>query len=225
MQTRSKHCWPRTTWTSRLGTSTLLVTLSLALAPDAAAATRVFKWDDLKKQSRIAAGTVLPPESGSPDPRLQIVNGEAAPLTATVLTIDAPQIVGPSYSLSGRVRYGAVEGTGYREMWSYCPGGGQYFSRTLADQGPMMKLRGTSGWRSFVLPFDATGAQPPTRLVMNVVLPGRGTVYLGPLELSEEQGGRGGQPDEVTRWVGLAGGLARAATRGLAALVRGALSL
>ena len=71
-------------------------------------------------------------------------------------------------------------------MWNFFPGGGQYFSRTLADQGPMMKLAGTSGWREFVLPFDATAPPAPTRLVVNVVLQGRGSVYLGPLELSDQ---------------------------------------
>ena len=38
---------------------------------------------------------------------------------------------------------------------------------------------------SSVLPFDANGAPTPTRLVFNVVLEGRGVVYLGPLELTD----------------------------------------
>jgi hypothetical protein len=177
----------------------LLVPLSVSVAASAGAATRDFKWDDLKEQGRVAAGTVLPPEPGSSDSRLEIGNRAPSPFTATVLTIDRPDIVGPRYGISGRIRYDKVEGVGYVEMWSYFPNGGQYFSRTLADQGPMMKLQGTSGWRSFVLPFDATGAPPPTRLVVNVVLQGRGTVYLGPLQLSEEQGGgRGGQAGQLS---------------------------
>jgi hypothetical protein len=51
----------------------------------------------------------------------------------------------------------------------------------------MMKLQGTSTWRDFVLPFDATGAPPPAKLVVNVVLTGRGTVYLGSIQLTEEK--------------------------------------
>ena len=92
------------------------------------------------------------------------------------------------------------KGLGHLEMWSHFPDASKYFTRTLADQGPMMKLQATSGWRSFVLPFDATGASsPPGLLVINVVLPGRGTVYLGPLELSEETGADAGS---VSRLVG-----------------------
>lgn len=126
-----------------------------------------------------------------------------------MLTIDQPQLTGPRYALRGQVRYDNVEGIGYLEMWNYFPGGGQYFSRTLAEQGPMMKLKGTSGWRPFVLPFDATGAPPPLRLVVNVVLQGRGIVYLGPLELTEEKGAAVGQQEDfrTSRLAGVAGGV------------------
>ena len=50
----------------------------------------------------------------------------------------------------------------------------------------MAKLKGTSDWRAFLLPFNAEGAKgKPTKLVINVVLPGKGTVYLRGLVLSE----------------------------------------
>jgi hypothetical protein len=106
-------------------------------------------------------------------------------MAVTVLTIEEPGLKAHRYSVSGQVRYEGVEGTGYLEMWNYFPGGGEYFSRTLADQGPMMKVTGTSTWRPFLIPFDATGAPLPSRLVINVVLPGKGTVDLGPLKLAE----------------------------------------
>jgi hypothetical protein len=208
---------------SKLARKALLVALSLALAGHAAAqpAPRVFKWEELQKQGRLSAGTVLPPETGSQGHQLRIENGTSNPSSVTVLTIDRPQITTPRYRLSGRVRYEDVQGTGYLELWNHFPGGGQYFSRTLADQGPMMKLHGTSGWRSFVLPFDATGAPPPTRLVMNVVLQGRGNVYLGSLELSEGTGADAGQADagSVSWLAGMAGGIAGAVVGGVGALI------
>ncbi|HVH29127.1 MAG TPA: hypothetical protein VM818_20375 [Vicinamibacterales bacterium] len=170
---------------------------------------------------RISAGTVLAPESGSSDRRLEIKSATSSPSSTTVLTIDRPQIKGPRYRLSGRLRYEGVEGVSYLEMWNHFPDGSQYFSRTMADQGPMMKLQGTSGWRSFVLPFDATGAPPPTRLVVNVVLQGRGTVYLGPVELSEETGAASdlSGPLTTSRLAGLAGGVAGAVIGSLGALI------
>jgi hypothetical protein len=48
----------------------------------------------------------------------------------------------------------------------------------------MQSLTGQSDWRPFVLPFFLQDtASLPERLVVNVVLPGRGTVDLGPLRL------------------------------------------
>ena len=144
------------------------------------------RWDELQKQRRIGAGAVLPPERGLSFHRLR-VEGRQAPSRVTVLTIEQPNVAGPRYVLTGQVRYEGVEGNGYLELWNHFPDGGQYFSRTLADVGPLMKLQGTSGWRPFTLPFDATGAPPPTKLVLNVVLPARGVVFLGPLRLSDER--------------------------------------
>jgi len=125
---------------------------------------------------------VRPPETGTPFHSLRVEgSGNGSPVT--VATVEKPPIKGPRYALTGQVRYEGVEGTGYLELWNHFPDGTQYFSRTLGDAGPMMKLQGTSGWRPFMLPFDATGAPPPTKLVVNVVLPGRGVVYLGPVQL------------------------------------------
>ena len=67
------------------------------------------------------------------------------------------------YALVGEVSSEKVSPGSYLEMWSHfeskAPGypQGAYFSRALADSGPMGKLDGTSAWRPFWLPFDATG--------------------------------------------------------------------
>jgi hypothetical protein len=187
----------------------VLPSIALAIGAAAAQPAAEFKWDELQRQGRVAAGAVLRPDSGSSGYRLQIENTTPRGSTVTVLTVDRPQISRPRYRLSGLVRYDNVEGVGYLELWNYFPSGA-YFSRTLAEQGPMMKLQGSSGWRAFVLPFDATGAPAPTRLVVNVVLQGRGTVYLGPMELSEDQGSTAGQLGDpsIGRAAGLAGSIA-----------------
>lgn len=146
---------------------------------------RTFHWNDLQQQGKVSAGTVLPPEVSAQFYRLQIQGSPSGPTRATVLTIEHPPIAGQRYVVQGQIRYEGIQGVGFLEMWNHFPGGGQYFSRTLGEGGPMMKLHGTSPWRPFALPFDATGAGQPTRLVVNVVLEGRGVVYLGPMELTE----------------------------------------
>jgi len=181
----------------------------------------LYRWDELKRQGRVAAGTVLPPETGSSFHRLRVDNASASPTKVTVLTIEAPHVTSSRYVLTGQVRYDDVAGTGYLEMWNYFPGGGQYFTRTLGHEGPMMTLHGTSGWRPFALPFDATGAQPPTRLVVNVVLEGRGTVYLSELTLRDQAQADGSVPPDNTidRLAGLAGGIAGGVVGSVGALI------
>ena len=217
MRTFSEHCSLRIDGTSRIGSAALLVLLSLVVT-HAAGAARAFKWDDLKKQGLILGGTVLPPESGSSDQLLKIGNSTSNPTTVTILSIENP-VVGTRYQLDGRVRYENVSGTGYLEMWSYFPSGAQYFSRTLAEEGPMMRLRGTASWRPFILPFDATGAPRPTRLVVNVVLPGRGIVYLGPMELNDLGATASGRLGTLGRVTGVTGGIAGAVIGCLGALI------
>ena len=70
-------------------------------------------------------------------------------------------------------------------MWSVFPSG-RYFSRGLGPSGPMGKISRSSGWRPFLLPFDRKGiVERPTQVEVNLSLPGRGTVYIGAIKLSE----------------------------------------
>src|SRR5262249_8964656 len=158
------------------------------------------KWDELQKAGKVSGGTVMPPEPGSSFYRLKVAGSKGGG-SVNVLTIDQPGITASNYALSGQVRYEQVDGVGELELWNHFPTGGQYFSRTLGETGPMQKLHGTSGWRSFTLPFDAKDAPAPTRLVLNVVLPGPGIAYLGPVTLTEES-------HRVDRTGALTGGLA-----------------
>ena len=168
---------------------------------------REIRWDELQREGRLQAGSVLPPSAGAPFNSLKIEGGTGTPVTVAI--IEPPAIKGPRYAVTGQVRYESVEGVGYLEMWNHFSNGGEYFSRTLADVGPMMKLQGNSGWRPFTLPFDATGASAPTRLVVNVVLPGRGVVYLSPLQLVDGVSGVDlAARSSLDRTSGLLGGIA-----------------
>ena len=145
---------------------------------------REFRWSDLKAAGQLRIGEVIAPGAGNRDESLMIENKSGEPVTVQLLAIDKPGITLPVYALRGRIRYEAVESISYVEMWSYFPGGGAYFSRTLGESGPMGSLRGTSDWRELSLPFSAAGTpQRPSRLVINLVLPGKGRVWLGPLTL------------------------------------------
>ena len=80
---------------------------------------------------------------------------------------------------------GVVSSGSYLEMWNHFEEG-PFFTRSLADSGPMGRLEGSSDWRSFVLPFsNREGGAPPEKLVVNLVLTGPGVVEIGPLQLVE----------------------------------------
>src|SRR5260370_21838397 len=138
------------------------------------------------------AGVVRPGEAPGGTPALELRAKATGPTSFHLVTIDHPQIAGPRYVVSGEVRYQDVEGQGYLEMWTVFPDGQRFFSRTLAAQGPVAALRGESNWRRFELPFDMSGAsQAPSRLEINLVLPGRGAVWLGPMPLQPRTGTSG----------------------------------
>jgi hypothetical protein len=148
-------------------------------------AVKEVRWKDL---SPLPHGAVLVSIDGRT--ALKIENTNDAPLQVALLTIPKPKISAQMYGLQGEVRHDNVHGDGYLEMWNYFPPDkpalpeGQYFSRTLGDSGEMGKISGTADWRPFSLPFNRTGASgSPTKLQINLILPGRGTVYLGPMKL------------------------------------------
>jgi hypothetical protein len=104
------------------------------------------------------------------------------PGSTRIFSLDAPGVTGDSYAITGRVAYDDVAGDGYLEMWSDFAEGGRYFSRTLAASGPLAKLSGSSPERDFALPFFLTPDAPrPSRLEVNVVLPGAGHVVVSDL--------------------------------------------
>ena len=165
----------------------LIVVLSLLVFSAVACAEetlREISWSKLEEDGKLASGEVLRPDDEVPFERLKVANSQGTPSTEELLTIEGPGITGPAYAITGKVSYEGVEGKGYLEMWSFFPDGGSYFSRTLAESGPTGRLEGSSDWRLFSLPFFISEKpQRPERLVVNVVLPGRGTVYLGALRL------------------------------------------
>src|SRR5207244_6478404 len=109
------------------------------------------------------------------------------------------------------VRYDNVEVYVILEMLSHFGETASYFSRTLGVAGPMAKLTGTSDWRAFSLPFNAKGASSrPSKLVVNVQLPGKGSVFLRNLKLVQSTSFDGAATQTGAWWsdrtVGIVGG-------------------
>jgi hypothetical protein len=165
----------------------MLSLVALTSAALAGETLREINWSKAKP----AAGVIIEPNAEYKFVQLKIHNTQKEKQTFAILTINDPCITAANYAITGQIRYENVEGTGYLEMWNHFPDGNSYFSRTLDNSGPMRSLSGSSKWRSYILPFyiGNNTKMRPTKLELNVVLAGRGTVYLGPLKLVQSEKG------------------------------------
>ncbi len=72
------------------------------------------------------------------------------------------------------------QGTAFLEMWAHV-GGGQYFSRGMNDV-----VQGKSDWKGIQTPFMFQKGQKPTKVTLNIVISGPGTVWVDDIVLSKE---------------------------------------
>ena len=77
-----------------------------------------------------------------------------------------------------RLRTENVEGQVYLEMWCSFPGKGEYFSRAL--QAP---LSGTNEWSTQETPFFLQKGENPDNVKMNLVINGKGKVWIDDIRL------------------------------------------
>ena len=161
----------------RLIASSLLV-LGLTSIGTAEELVREISWSELEAAGQLLGGEV------QPDGTLKIVHSVGEGTTVAIVELIDPGVTELRYAIVGKVRHEEVMMESALEMWSYFPGGGAYFSRTLGKFGPCRSLKGTSDWRRFVLPFFSDEeAGSPARLELNLLFGGSGTVYLGPVRL------------------------------------------
>ena len=77
-----------------------------------------------------------------------------------------------------RLRTKNVEGQAYIEMWCHFPGRGEFFSRGL-----MRPLTGTTDWTTLETPFLLKEGENPDNVKLNLVVDGRGTVWIDDIRL------------------------------------------
>jgi len=171
-----------------LASACILLLATRAVAAQEPTRERTIDWS----KTPVTAGVTLPGQGPDGATAVRLQATAPGPTSFHLVTIDHLAVVGPAYVVAGQVRYQDVEGQGYLEMWTVFPDGQRFFTRTLGAQGPLAALHGESSWRRFELPFDLSGAsQAPSRLEINLVMPGRGTVWLGPMQLQPRTGTSG----------------------------------
>jgi len=78
-----------------------------------------------------------------------------------------------------KMRTEDLQGRAYLEMWCRFPGQGEFFSK-----GFHHGVRGTNNWAACETPFYLKKGQRPDLLKLNLVVEGRGKVWIKEIELS-----------------------------------------
>lgn len=77
-----------------------------------------------------------------------------------------------------KVRTQKIEGDVYLEMWCQFSGKGEFFSRGLQSS-----LTGTADWSSQETPFFLKKGENPNNVKLNLVINGKGTVWIDDIRL------------------------------------------
>jgi hypothetical protein len=73
-----------------------------------------------------------------------------------------------------------LDGTAFLEMWAHI-GGGQYFSRGMNDV-----VSQKTDWKVIQTPFLFQKGQRPDKVTLNLIIDGKGTVWIDDIVLSKE---------------------------------------
>ena len=139
--------------------------------------------EDLKKLSlddASAIGTTIQPDS-----QVKVEGkGSVKIMTRWPTTICLGEVTGLNIE-NAKLVYKAklksdLEGSAYLEMWVQV-GSGQYFSRGMNDL-----VSQKTDWKTIQTPFFFQKGQRPNKATLNIVINGKGTVWIDDVVLSKE---------------------------------------
>jgi hypothetical protein len=99
------------------------------------------------------------------------------PTTVFLGEVDGLDIENAKLVYSAKVR-SELDGTAFLEMWAHI-GGGQYFSRGMNDV-----VSGKTDWKTIQTPFMFQAGHKPDKVTLNLVINGKGTVWIDDIVLS-----------------------------------------
>jgi hypothetical protein len=103
------------------------------------------------------------------------------PTTICLAEVPGPDVENAKLVYKAKVKSDLQgQGTAFLEMWAHV-GGGQYFSRGMNDV-----VQGKSDWKGIQTPFMFQKGQKPTKVTLNIVINGPGTVWVDDIVLSKE---------------------------------------
>ena len=100
------------------------------------------------------------------------------PTTICLGEVKGPDIEGARLVYKAKVK-SDLEGTAFLEMWAHV-GGKQYFSKGMNDV-----VKQKTDWKIIQTPFLFQKGQKPDKVTLNVVINGKGTVWIDDIVLSK----------------------------------------
>jgi hypothetical protein len=98
--------------------------------------------------------------------------------TIRLFEIQEPQAEQCLVTYRAKLKTDGLTGRAFLEMWCRLPGHGEFFSKGL-DQA----VKGTTDWASYEIPFYLQKGQRPDLIKLNLVVEGRGKVWLRDVQL------------------------------------------
>ncbi len=148
-----------------------------------AVATAMARAEDLKKLS------LDDPASASPkieaDAKVKVEGASSLKITTQWPTaVCLGEVAGPDIE-DAKLVYSAkvktdLDGTAFLEMWVHV-GGGQFFSKGMNDV-----VSQKTEWKTIQTPFMFQKGQKPEKVTLNLVINGKGTVWVDEIVLSKE---------------------------------------
>lgn len=100
------------------------------------------------------------------------------PTVINVGSAPGPKTRGGRLIYRADVRSSDLDGTAYLELWVHLPKGGMYFSRSLNDT-----ITGSVDWKEIRAEFRLESDTIVKRVTLNLVINGRGTVWIDNVRL------------------------------------------
>ena len=98
--------------------------------------------------------------------------------TIRLFEVQAPQAEQCLITYRAKMKCEGLSGPAFLEMWCRLPGRGEFFSK-----GVNQAVQGTTDWASYEIPFYLRKGQCPDLIKLNVVVEGRGKLWLKDVHL------------------------------------------
>jgi len=146
-----------------------------------------YSWFRLAQEKKVAEGQVLGPDATNPFEQMKVENKDSGGKTVLLLTLPGSELKRAGCFLSGRIRSEKSESGGRVEVWDYTAGGRKYVIPGRLEQGGRLELKGDRDWQTFLIRFSTVNdpAMRTEKVEVRLVVDGRGTIYLTPLELGQ----------------------------------------